>query len=722
MKIIRLPLLLLSIFLSSAATLWAQNRQERTTDQSLEPTPIVWYEGKTPVTVFWSRNEIAIFPRRPSNAARLPVLLPLFAGDAQVIEEDSAVWVLRSRNLLSRDQLTDKTTILRNQDGVEHVGPVFYTNLQKEFDTVRIPTGKLIVRYQDNATEAAMEQLERQFSLVRSQSLSFAKGYLYQIGDTWETIRIANVLTTSSLVVYAYPDCWRKVRTRQSDATPNDPLYAQQWHLKNTGQGGGTPKADVALGELETVWESYRGQDRVIAVVDGGVEIGHEDLAPNVIEGRSYNYVDGTNDPTRGSHGTSCAGCAVARGFNEIGVSGTAPYARLIGYALLGNNTDANSADALYTRNSDIVEISSNSWGPADSKGILAAPGPLAMDALATGVTQGRSGRGIIYLWAGGNGGDKDNSNYDGYANSRYTIGVAACDFNGKRASYSEKGANIVVASPSQGDSKTPGIVTTDRTGAAGYDPGNYTFTFNGTSAATPIVSGCIALLLQSKLDLSWRDVQHILIRTADKTDPDDADWTTNAAGLAIDHKYGFGRINIQRAIQLARTWGTVPEAICVEAGASPNLPIPDKNTTGVESSVEIPQNLYIEHVEVVFSANDHTFWPDIQVELISPAGTKSILAEAINITPNTKAYDQWRFMSVRHWGERSAGTWKLIVKDLASPDTGTFQSWTLQIYGTKTVPYTPTLRYHPGCGTTGIEFLLFLGALALIRHYRRRK
>lgn len=117
-------------------------------------------------------------------------------------------------------------------------------------------------------------------------------------------------------------------------------------------------------------------------------------------------------------------------------------------------------------------------------------------------------------------------------------------------------------------------------------------------------------------------------------------------------------------------------------AARSPNLPIPDNNAVGISDNIIIDQNISIEFVEINFTAADHTSWGNLQIELTSPSGTKSILAENHNIV-NTTSYNNWIFGSVRHLGEYSQGTWKLTVKDMWKNDTGTFQKWGLRIYGT---------------------------------------
>ncbi len=142
----------------------------------------------------------------------------------------------------------------------------------------------------------------------------------------------------------------------------DDPLFYNQWHLKNSGQLGGIPGEDV---NISSVWSMYKGDTIVIAVVDDGLEIAHEDLAENVITDMSWDYVDGDIDPSpkglieTGAHGTACAGIAAARGWNCLGGRGAAPLSRLIGHRLLGAMTDENEADALI-RNKDIIDSSSN--------------------------------------------------------------------------------------------------------------------------------------------------------------------------------------------------------------------------------------------------------------------------------------------------------------------------------------------------------------------------
>ena len=172
-------------------------------------------------------------------------------------------------------------------------------------------------------------------------------------------------------------------------------------------------------------------------------------------------------------------------------------------------------------------------------------------------VAQGRGGLGNIITWAAGNGlDDDDNSNYDGYANSRHTIAVTAVTHYGRQSWYAEPGANILVAAPSDGDGE--GITTTDNEGGSGYNNGDYNNNFGGKSSATPLVSGVVALILDANPNLTYRDVEHIIVHSSRVNDVNDNSWNVNGAGHDVSHKYGFGVIDASAAVDLAATWTNV--------------------------------------------------------------------------------------------------------------------------------------------------------------------
>lgn len=346
-------------------------------------------------------------------------------------------------------------------------------------------------------------------------------------------------------------------------------------------------------------------------------------------------------------------------------------------------------------RNATNVHISNNSWGAPDNADLHAAP-IIWQDAISTGLNQGRNGSGTIYVWAGGNGAlADDNSNYDGYTNHRGINAICAVDDQGVRSNYSEPGANLRVCAPSRGmPTSGHGITTTDRTGATGFNTNgsgnytdtNYSKTFTGTSASAPIVSGIIALILQAKPDLGWRDVQLILAQSARRNDPSHPDWIQNGAGHWINHDYGFGMIDATTTVSTALDWSNVDTEITQMQTASPQLAIPDNDTTGVSDTMTFSDSTInnIEFIEITFSAVDHTFSGDLVITLTNETtGTISRLSGEHSCPGlSCTAYDDWSFGSIRHLDEAVNGQWTLRVSDQAAVDTGTFQSWRLKFYG----------------------------------------
>ncbi len=374
-------------------------------------------------------------------------------------------------------------------------------------------------------------------------------------------------------------DLLGQARDESSDSNSDstDPLTQFQWHLQNSGQ---TAFSDVAgtAGQDINVWSvynaGYTGSGVVIAVVDTGLEIAHEDLAGNVVAGLSHNFATGSANPTNtatssGDHGTSVGGLSAARAGNGVGGQGVAPGAGLVGYNFLQTGTSTDQVSSLGGQSySAGVEVFNQSYG-------FGTPSPFTIigivrDQLVDGITNLREGKGAIYVKSAGNGfidfGDNpsqnnadcqyatgsglscQNTNMDPQNAEPYNITVAALDAGGVKSSYSTAGAGVWISAPGgeygcnsnyvTGCSNyEPAMVTTDQSGCAkGYSPGstpvnqmqsgyaenascNYTSTFNGTSSAAPVLSGVVALLLEANPNLTWRDVKHILAGTARQVD-----------------------------------------------------------------------------------------------------------------------------------------------------------------------------------------------------------
>ncbi len=491
-------------------------------------------------------------------------------------------------------------------------------------------------------------------------------------------------------------------------SVPNDPLFAHgagrpgyQWHLRNTGENGAKLGMDL---NVTNVWDTYRGGGVKIAIVDDGLEVGHADLIANVDTALDYDFNGADADPSPGAddfHGTACAGVAAARGNNGIGVSGVAPESTLVGLRLISAPTTDDVEASAFTHEQAAIAIKSNSWGPYDGAFGAGGPGPLSLAAMESAATTGRGGKGTVFLWAAGNGnGSGDDSNFDGWANSPYAIAVSAMNDKGEQSWYSEPGANILVCAPSSGGKQ--GITTTDRSGNVGYNEGestpefpdyaetSYTNTFGGTSSSTPAVAGVVALMLEANPNLTYRDVQEILVRTAVKNDEFDGGWVQNGAGFHFNHQYGAGLVNAQAAVSMATGWTTVlPRQQRQIAQLALAEPIPDANESGVSRTFSVPlgDNLRLEHVTVKVKAT-HPYVGQLEWRLKSPSGVSVRLARA-RFNDTSENLD-WTFMAAHFWGEHSVGDWKLEVIDRTVDHVGVLNEATITFYGTPTSPALP--------------------------------
>lgn len=482
-----------------------------------------------------------------------------------------------------------------------------------------------------------------------------------------------------------------------------DPLLSSQWHLSNDGRLTGTSGEDLRAVQA---WQATRGAGVRVAVIDDAVEVTHQDLAPNIVAGQSYDYRPASRGgvypmPCLGSegHGTAVAGIVAARDENAIGGAGVAPRASLVGYNALATGLNADLVDAI-NRGLDRNHVYNNSWGSTDD-GLLHPALDTFITAINNGITRGRGGRGVIYVFPSGNGGCyrtdsqgncmRENANYDGFVNQLGIIAACATDSSGKQPRYGERGAILLVCGPSSGQALTSYVRTTQISNA-------YRSDFSGTSASTPMVAGVATLILAANPQLTWRDVRLILARTARKNDPTDSEWV-DGFGLHFNPKYGFGVADAQAAVAAATTWTSVGDSSTLKrcgpysTEVNQALPDPSGQTTFPVSSTAQVRDCdigQIEFVEVRVTAT-HAYSGDIRIRLTSPAGLVSELADArvcYNGSRSTSCgdYNNLHLGSVRHLDEpiTTAGGagWSLDLTDMATQDTGRFDRWSITFYG----------------------------------------
>ncbi|KAI0064528.1 hypothetical protein BV25DRAFT_1836864 [Artomyces pyxidatus] len=474
-----------------------------------------------------------------------------------------------------------------------------------------------------------------------------------------------------------------------------DPLFPQQWHLVNE-------EYPQHMMNVTALWEmGITGQGIVTALVDDGLDYNSDDLADNFYAPGSYNYNDHEDLPTPklfdDHHGTRCAGQIAAVKNNVCGM-GVAYGSKVAGIRILsGPISDIDEAAAL-NYNYQNTSIFSCSWGPPDDGKSMEAPNYLIQRAMLNGIQSGRGGKGSVFVFASGNGAVYgDQCNFDGYTNSIYSITVAAIDYKGLHPIYSEScAANLVVAYSSGSGNH---IVTTDVGKNACAN------THGGTSAAAPNAAGVYALALSVRPDLNWRDMQHLTVRTAQVVNAEDPDWDKTAVGRPFSYKYGYGALNGVEFVTAAQKWKSVKPQTWVEMPAvqiangtsnfvgemkGGDLIVPG----GLQSKITVTKDDLakenfeaLEHITVRVWIS-HTKRGDVEVEITSPNGIKSVLAARRRGDFAKTGYPGWRFMSVKHWDENPIGDWTIRVSDVGTEGhSGHFLGWSLSLFGSTVDP-----------------------------------
>ncbi|RXG59176.1 Proprotein convertase subtilisin/kexin type 7 [Armadillidium vulgare] len=472
---------------------------------------------------------------------------------------------------------------------------------------------------------------------------------------------IQQFLTSHSCVKVAIQEVLRQ-RHKRSKVDFKDPLYKNQWHLRNTAYG----EYDV---NVVGAWESgITGRGVTVCVIDDGLEWRHPDLRDNYNPRGSYDLNADDFDPSpvkngeKNEHGTRCAG-EIAAVTNHVCGVGVAYRANISGIRVLGERMTDSMEAAAFIQGLSYNDVYSCSWGPNDDGRTVDGPHYLAKKALAHGITYGRNGYGAIYVVASGNGGkNKDNCNFDGYANSAYTVTIGAVDSRGNMPYYAEECATMLAVTPSSGNNGK-GI---------GSSKSGCTTQHSGTSAAAPLAAAVIALALEMQPCLSWRDVQYLIALTSRKIDLRNSDWIENKAGLHHSHQHGFGLMDATGMVSVAAVWESVPFSTTFRS----NLvtlnkiipPLPRQklivNHT-VEKDILLSYALHLlEYVQVHVTIEEE-YRGSLRIELICPSGTKSVLASPRINDNSSKGLQHWPLGTVRCWGEVPWGTYVLAVEHI---------------------------------------------------------
>ncbi|XP_070072195.1 furin-like protease 1 isoform X2 [Drosophila takahashii] len=458
----------------------------------------------------------------------------------------------------------------------------------------------------------------------------------------------------------------------------DDSKWPQMWYLN---RGGG-----LDMNVIPAWKQGITGRGVVVTILDDGLESDHPDIQDNYDPKASYDVNSHDDDPMphydmtdSNRHGTRCAGEVAATANNTFCAVGIAYGASVGGVRMLdGDVTDAVEARSL-SLNPQHIDIYSASWGPDDDGKTVDGPGELASRAFIEGTTKGRGGKGSIFIWASGNGGrEQDNCNCDGYTNSIWTLSISSATEEGHVPWYSEKCSSTLATTYSSGGQGEKQVVTTDLHHSC-------TVSHTGTSASAPLAAGIAALVLQSNQNLTWRDLQHIVVRTAKPANLKDPSWSRNGVGRRVSHSFGYGLMDAADMVRVARTWKSVPEQQRCEINA-PHVDkvIPPRTHITLQLTVNHCRSVnYLEHVQAKITLTSQRRG-DIQLFLRSPANT-SVTLLTPRIHDNSRSgFNQWPFMSVHTWGESPQGNWQLEIHN-EGRYMAQITQWDMIFYGTET-------------------------------------
>jgi subtilisin family serine protease len=437
--------------------------------------------------------------------------------------------------------------------------------LRDQFGAPIVYTENLFVKFADQVTPSQCEEALSARGLGIKRRLTYAENAYFVGGEPGigrDIFAHADELLARGDVELCHPELVREMGWNR--------VFAQQWHLDSATINGRRVEAHA---HVAAAWPMSQGAGAIIAVIDDGLDVDHEEFAgPDKLVAPHSVTPPRSDDPRPAegdNHGTSCSGVACASG--DHGASGVAPRARLMPIRLASGLGSQDEADAFVWAAEHGADVISCSWGPVDGEWwnpddpthahVVPLPDSTRL-AIDFAVARGREGRGCVITWAAGNGNESVDN--DGYASYEKVIAVAACNDMGTKSAYSDYGDAVWCCFPSnQGEpSLTPGIWTTDRSAAEGYNPGNpslgdamgnYTNSFGGTSSACPGVAGVAALVLAHNPALHWDEAKEILRRSCDRID--DASGEYDADGHSL--RYGFGRVNAETAVQLAARAGS---------------------------------------------------------------------------------------------------------------------------------------------------------------------
>jgi subtilisin family serine protease len=490
---------------------------------------------------------------------------------------------------ISREEIFDLSRDLESKynNTIQQAG---YLAHPKKGDVPVVVTDELVIDFTDNTTKDQVSSFMNENEMELAMQNPFIKTqYLVRLKNNskGDALQVSRSLAKNSELKYIHPNF---VILKDYRAIPDDPLFSEQWHHRNTGDAGGTPDADI---DTDLAWDfTFGNPATIIAVIDGGFDMTHPDITPNFSINTADMDADGIDDDGNGfiddrigwdfagcaglpcgdntlepdNHGTATIGTAAAKGRNTLGVAGSCPDCRVI--PIKPDYTPFADALAFGYAQSRGAKIISCSWGytllPTTMVVVTAIN-----NAVMAGVTVlfAMPNRDMPYCFA-----------IEGDIASLPSVIAVSRSTNTDRCDLGGYGDCVDVLAPSahcntlSSGRGTLWAVTTDRQGPDGYNsasPGpdfcmcpstegadlDYTRCFSGTSFSTPLVAGVAGLILSADNTVTPLQVRYLLQDCADKIEPSAGQYSPvtgysdPASGGA---KHAFGRVNAFEAVRVA--------------------------------------------------------------------------------------------------------------------------------------------------------------------------
>lgn len=588
-------------------------------------------------------------------------------------------------------------------------------------------TDQITLQFAESVTSEQMHTIATAAGLRIAKLIAgVPKAFVFQVATTARAnpLKLANQLMQRPEVLLAEPNV---AVLRQPYYRPRESDYAQQWYLNH--EGG----EDLVAGShifAEAAWNLTRGKRSIaVAVVDDAIDLNHPDFQS---EGKIVAPIDlSPVDLQRrlaamDSHGTASARIITADETGR-GMIGVAPGCALMPIQIgdfIDDQTIEQVSEWVIEKGADVVYCG---WGAA------AVYFPLSLRqrvALTQAATQGRDGRGCVIVFGAGNAnrpiaGEVQEQGWgnnllqgathwlNGFAVHPDTITVAACTSLNQKSACSNWGNGISIVAPAgssapilltqqRGILSTAPMVPTPQAGkrirlgkplaqpqALDRADAEPDLPLGDTSAAAAIVAGVAALVLSINPDLTAQEVQQILEQTADKIvdrEPD-AQLGFRLGDYDADRYsvwFGYGKVNAVKAVQFAQRQ-ILPLPLPYRWLQYPNrspLEIPDGNSQGITSSIQVANSSLIRDIEVSVEI-EHSFLGDLELYLIPPWGTAIPLQSRAlgRLTTLKTTYSLENTIWLKTVLNRPAsGQWQLQLIDWVPENTGRLQGWQLNL------------------------------------------